>query len=172
MLTLYSSSFSQAVCLSISSSSFSSKLSEKLPNPMGFVISSHMSIARSKGTIIRVGVGKLEHGSMEALIFHRNITKTFALQINVTRFVISFCSCSFSSSSKLLIYASSRSSSKLFACLDPVQFQFYGLFLVLGLVPSCLLVQIQLQVQFQAQLLKKIQPDGIRYFQSYVVCLK
>ena len=32
-----------------------------------------------EGTIIRVGVGKLERGSMEALIFHRNITKTFAL---------------------------------------------------------------------------------------------
>ena len=51
-----------------------------LPNPMGFVISSHMSYASSKGElnycIRRVRVKKPQRASMEAFIVHRNITKT------------------------------------------------------------------------------------------------
>ena len=47
---------------------------------MGFVISSHNVICLSKGELNccfrRVRVGKPERGSMEALTFHRNITKT------------------------------------------------------------------------------------------------
>ena len=58
----------------------------KTPQPVGFVVFSHMSYASSKGAlncIRRVTLGKPQIGSMEALIFHRNI-KTFALQTNVT----------------------------------------------------------------------------------------
>ena len=99
----------QTICLSrtsssasltcyISSSSFLSK--QKLANPMAFVITGHMSYAWSKGALSELRVGKPQRGSMEALIFHRNITKTFALQTNAT-------------SSR----SSSSSSSKLFICL-------------------------------------------------------
>ena len=84
--------------------------------------------------------------------------------MNVTSSVISFCSCSFNSSSKLLIcvvLVLGLFASCLLSRFSPVQFcgvvlvlglfascllsrfspvQFCGLFLVLGLVPSCLLV--------------------------------
>ena len=112
---------------------------------------------------------------MEALIFHRNITKTLCPLDECNQFCHQFLQLQFQFQFQAvnLCSSSSRSIRKPFACLDPVQFQFYTLFLVLGLVPSCLLVQIQLQVSFQAQLVKKLsKPDGIRYFQSYVVCLK
>ena len=128
----------QAVCFSRSSSSSSSKLfvclflvlvlvpsviSEKLPNRMGFVISSHMSHAWSNGAlnycIRRVSLGKPQHGSMEALIFHRNITKTLPFRriwpvlssICVVLVLVLVPSC------YNLCSSSSSSSSKLFVCL-------------------------------------------------------
>ena len=39
-------------------------------------------------TVIEVRLGKSQIGSMKALIFHRTLLKTFALQTNVTSSVI------------------------------------------------------------------------------------
>ena len=64
----------------------------KTPQPVGFVgfIFSHMSYSSSKGAlncIRRVTLGKPQIGSMEALIFHRNITRN-PLHFRVIRFVL------------------------------------------------------------------------------------
>ena len=51
---------------------------------MGIVISSHMLYAWSKGALNYCF--RWEKLKVEALIFHKNITETFALQTNVTLF--------------------------------------------------------------------------------------
>ena len=147
---------------------------------------------------------------MEALIFHRNYYNS-ALQTNVTSSVIGLCSSSFISSPKplicvvlvlvpscllLLVQIQSISISKLFVCLFRIevpsclyvliQFQLYAVcspISSLVLVPSYLLARScsssgsMLLVYFQFLFLvpsleKTAQPDGILYFQSYVICLK
>ena len=77
-----------------------------LPNPMGFVISSHLSYAWSKQAfnfcIRRVRVEKPQCGSMKALIFHRNITKFLCPSDECDQFKV-ICLCSSSSSSKVFV---------------------------------------------------------------------
>ena len=70
-------------------------------------------------TVLKVRVGKPQRSSMEAFIFHRNITKIICLSDECDQFqVISLCSSRSSSSFKLVICT--------------------VLVLVLVLVPSCL----------------------------------
>ena len=80
-----------------------SLVSKILPNPKGFVISSHISYASSKEAfnycIRRVKSGK-SSGSMEALIFHRNITKTLCPSDECDQFKVI---CLYSSSFKLFV---------------------------------------------------------------------